>query len=520
MRLRSGLRGPGRLNWLLALLFLASLEPALAQSSSEGASKLVFPEGLEWLNVARPLQARDLEGKVVILDFWTYGCINCIHVVEELRQLEDQFGDKLAVIGVHSPKFDNEKNLETLRSTVVRLDRRHPIVNDPDWLLMSLYGVRAWPTLALFTPDGRWLGRVTGEGNADRLARAIVKIEALYRGELDERPLPISLEKARFADSLLAAPGKIAVDGAGSRVAISDTLHHRVILTDAGGRVIQTFGSGKPGLRDGPAGEAQLNAPQGLAFGEGILLVADTGNHAVRLLDLESGQVKTLAGTGRIGLLRRGEYDALRLDLRSPWDLALKGSDLYVAMAGSHQIWRLGLQDGKMRPYAGSRREGIDAGPLDRASFSQPSGLALMGGDLFVADAEASAIRRIRMEEGEVENLVGKGLFEFGDRDGDLDDAQLQHATGVALLDADRLVIADTYNHKIKLLDLKERRVTTLLGTGASGARLGTIAETELNEPGGVAVLDGHILVADTNNHRILRLDIAKGEVRTWPLRD
>jgi len=519
MRKRIELPRLGRL-WCLFALLTAFFVPVSALPFSGGAPNLAFPDGLEWLNVERPLTAEDLAGKVVILDFWTYGCINCVHVIEELRQLENKFGDKLAVVGVHSPKFDNEKNLESLRNTVVRLDRRHPIVNDPDWRLMDLYRVHAWPTLAVFTPDGRWLGRVTGERNADRLERAIVKVVELYRDEMDERPLPVSLEKARFAESRLAAPGKIAVSGDGSRVAISDTLHHRIILADTSGKVLRTFGSGTPGLRDGPADDAQLNAPQGLVFGDDILRVADTGNHAVRLLYVKTGGVKTLAGTGRIGLLRRGEYDAMHLDLRSPWDLALKGSDLYIAMAGSHQIWRLGLKDGKIRPYAGSRREGIDTGSLERASFSQPSGLALSGEDLFVADAEASAIRRIRMDIGKVENLVGKGLFEFGDRDGGLNDVRLQHASGVAVLDADRLAIADTYNHKIKLLDLKEGRVTTLLGTGEPGGRLGTISETQLNEPGGVAVSNGCILVADTNNHRILELDLEAGTVREFLLRD
>jgi DNA-binding beta-propeller fold protein YncE len=291
-------------------------------------------------------------------------------------------------------------------------------------------------------------------------------------------------------------------------------------VTDADGKVVRTFGSGEQGLRDGFAGEAQFNAPQGLVFGDDILMVADAGNHAVRSIDLTDGRVTTLAGTGRIGLLRSGEYDALHLDLRSPWDLALKGGNLYIAMAGNHQIWRLGLQDGKIRPYAGSRREGIDTGPLTGASFSQPSGLALIGENLYVADAEASAVRHIRMDKDEVENLVGKGLFEFGDRDGDLDDAQLQHASGVALLDKDGLVIADTYNHKVKLLDLKNGVVKMLLGTGQPGSKLGNLSETQLNEPNGVAVLDGRILVADTNNHRILELDPDAGTVREWKLED
>jgi sugar lactone lactonase YvrE len=210
----------------------------------------------------------------------------------------------------------------------------------------------------------------------------------------------------------------------------------------------------------------------------------------------------------------------LQLDLRSPWDLALIGDDLYIAMAGSHQIWRLRLGAGTISPYAGSRREGVDTGALEDASFSQPSGLTLSGEDLFVADAEASAVRRIRIGAGKVENLVGTGLFDFGDRDGALADAQLQHASGIAMLDAERLVIADTYNHKIKLLDLNQGRVASLLGTGTPGDRLASVERTQLNEPGGLAVLKDRILVADTNNHRILALDLEAGVVREWTLRD
>jgi thiol-disulfide isomerase/thioredoxin len=377
---------------------------------------------------------------VVILDFWTYGCINCIHVAEELRRLEDRFGPRLVVIGVHSPKFDHERNLEALRSTIVRLDRRHPIVSDPDWSLMEHYGIRAWPTLAVFAPDGK---------------------------------------------------------------------------------ILQIFGSGDPGQRDGPREEAQFRAPQGLAFTDDALLVADAGNHQVRSLDLKSGEVRTLAGTGRVGRSRQdGEQDALHVDLRSPWDLAVRDGQAYIAMAGSHQLWRLGLGSGKIAVYAGSGREGVETGPLREASFSQPSGLALMGEDLYVADAEASAIRRVRLDRGLVENPVGTGLFDFGDRDGPLDQAQLQHVSGIGALDSDRLAIADTYNHRVKVLDLQAGTLTTVLGTGSPGSRLAGRADTQLNEPSGVAFIDGRLLVADTNNHRILSWRLESDRVEEWRLRD
>jgi thiol-disulfide isomerase/thioredoxin len=505
------------LAWLL--LLLCGLTP-LGEARCAPGSRLYLPDDLAWLNVSRPLAAADLRGKVVILDFWTYGCVNCIDVAEELKRLEARFGDRLAVIGVHSPKFDHERNLEALRAMVVRLDRREPIVNDPNWRLMELYGARAWPTLAVFAPDGTWVGQLSGEGNEERLARAIDRLLLDFEGAVDERPLPIALERERFAAALLAAPGKVAVSPEGRLVAVADTLHHRVLLAGADGQIQRILGDGESGWRDGPPERARLAAPQGLVFAGRALLVADPGNQTIRSVDLDTGEVRTVAGTGRTGLKTpQREQAALKLDLRSPWDLAERAGQVYVAMAGSHQIWRLSLADGRIAPFAGSGREGIATGGPLEASFSQPSGLARAGDSLFVADPEASAIRRIRLDPARVENLVGTGLFDFGDRDGPLAAAQLQHCAGIAALDPERLVIADSYNHRVKLLDLRAGTLTSVLGNGKAGSRLASPADTELNEPGGLAVLDGRILVADTNNHRILSLDLKAERVEEWPLR-
>lgn len=499
---------------IISLIFLCLLpSTAVMALDADNPPAPEFKTGLPWLNVSRPLSMKDLRGKAVLLDFWTYGCINCMHVIPDLKRLEAKYGAKLAVIGVHSPKFDNEKNLDTLRSIVVRYGLEHPVVNDVDFALWRQYGVRAWPTLVLIAPDGGVVGSVAGEGHYLTLDNAIAALIAKFAGRLDDKPLPLSLEKNRQTGKLLAAPGKIAASP--QYVAIADTLHHRILLTDRHGRILHVFGGNEAGLRDGTPQEARFSAPQGLSFGNGGLYVADTGNHAVRFIDLGKQTVATVAGNGQMGRQRiNGEADATRIGLASPWDVAYRDGRLYIAMAGTHQIWRLDVPSGRIASFAGSGREDIVDGALAQAAFSQPSGLSLGGDSLFVADAEDSAVRRIDLRTGKVETLVGTGLYDFGDRDGDFRSARVQHVLGVASLDDNRILIADTYNHKLKQLDLKTRTITTLAGNGKPGGGAG------LNEPGGLAVADGKVLLADTNNHRIMEFNLKTGKLAEWPVRE
>ena len=504
-----------RFGVLLSLFLLLAIVSGVTLSKGDSGrpAAIDFPKDLAWLNVSRPLSLDDLRGRVVILDFWTYGCINCMHVLDDLRRLEKKYGDDLVVIGVHTPKFDNEKNIDTLRRIVVRYGIEHPVVNDRESILARLYGMRAWPTQYVIDIKGRVLGKVEGEDNFEVLDRVVGELLAERDGEGPTTRLPLKPEKAFFAGSLLAAPGKVAV-GAG-RVAVADTLHNRIIVAATDGKIARIVGDGKAGLVDGEPDEARFDAPQGLAFGDGVLYVADTGNHAIRRIDLADGSVETIAGNGRMGSRGLAIFGATSTGLRSPWALALQGDHLYIAMAGDHQIWRLDLDRGKIRPWAGNGRESIEDGEIRAASFSQPSGLALRKGHLYVADAEASAVRRIDIEKERVETLVGKGLFDFGDVDGDFDRARLQHVLGIAAGNDDELYVADTYNHKLKRLDLKKHRVTTVASTGRPGRGSGGA----LNEPGGLAVLDGDILIADTNNNRIMRYDPEKRELSEWVLR-
>lgn len=472
-----------------------------------------FSSGLHWLNVSKPLSLRDLRGKVVILDFWTYGCINCMHVIPDLKRLEAKYGSKLAVIGVHSPKFENEKNLDTLRSVVIRYGLVHPVVNDTQFTLWRQYGIRAWPTLVVIDPAGGIVGGVSGEGHYDVLDKRIGDLLNRFAAQIDTTPLPLTLEKNKASASPLAAPGKIAANG--GSVAIADSLHHRILLTDAKGKITQIFGGGTAGFKDGSPSTARFFSPQGLCFGDGGLYVADTGNHAIRFIDIARRSVTTVAGNGRQAGSVGAEAKGTEVGLSSPWDVACRDGTLYIAMAGSHQIWRLNTRTQRIALFAGSGREDIADGNLSAAAFSQPSGLSLFDHWLYVADAEDSAVRRIDLRSGseKVETLVGTGLFDFGDHDGAFANAKLQHVQGVAALDKDRILIADTYNHKLKMLDLRSRTVASLAGNGKPGK------EFNLNEPGGLAVLGDTALIADTNNNRIVSYDLRTGRISDWPVR-
>jgi len=509
--------------WLLLCIHASACSSDNEQQAKDNAAEkkvkqtaAEFDPELPWLNISRPLVLDDLRGKVVILDFWTYGCINCIHVLADLKKLEEKYGNTLAVIGVHTPKFENEENIETVRNIIVRYDINHPVVHDVESILGSIYGMRAWPTQVMIDPEGYVLGSITGENHYELFDKLIGELIEKHQNIMDPSPLPLALEKEKFTTSLLAAPGKIAVSD--NHVAISDTLHHRIILADHHGKIQAIYGGTDAGLQDGDAKSVRFQSPQGLAFTDQGLFVADTGNHVIRYINLANGQVQTVAGNGEIKRYRSGKFDALSIGLASPWGLAFRDGMLYIAMAGSHQIWRYDAVKAVIMPWAGSGREGIRDGPVKRATFSQPSGLAITGNWLYVADSEDSAVRRIHLDSERVETLVGTGLFDFGDRDGAFNQAKLQHVLGVAAVNTSELLIVDTYNHKLKSLDLEKGIITSIAGDGQPGKTISDTGLAQLNEPGGLAILDQQILIADTNNHRVLSYDLKTRQTREWKL--
>jgi thiol-disulfide isomerase/thioredoxin/sugar lactone lactonase YvrE len=505
------------LNWLSpARASQEGLEMATQDGARMRAPELNGARG--WLNTDRPLTLSALKGKVVLLDFWTYGCINCMHIIPDLKRLERKYPNELVVIGVHSAKFANEKETENIRRIILRYEIEHPVVNDADFAIWNAYAVNAWPTRYLIDPAGYTIGRLSGEGGFEALDKAIGNSIAEFRkrGKLNEAPLKFVLERAKIGDLPLAFPGKILADAKNDRLFIADSDHNRLVIAKLDGTLIETIGTGPHGADDGSFDRATFFRPQGMALDGDTLYVADTENHLIRAVDLKSKTVTTVAGTGRQS--REPEFGMARATaLNSPWDLQLVGRMLYIAMAGPHQIWKLDLALREVSVFAGSGREGRHDSSLVKAEFAQPSGLATDGQTLYSADSEANIIRAIDLgPEGRVRTLAGGDLFEFGDKDGTGDSVRLQHPLGISFWQG-RLLIADTYNHKIKLLEPKARRVNTFAGTGKPGQADGKLPT--FYEPGGLTVAGDKLYVADTNNHAIRVVDLKTKETKTLPIK-
>lgn len=450
-----------------------------------------------WLNTGgKPLTLADLRGSIVILDFWTFCCVNCLHVLDELRELEEKHRDTLVIVGVHSPKFVHEADHTAVTDAVERYGVEHPVLDDPELATWKQYAVRAWPTLTVIDPEGYVVAQHSGEGHAHALETLIGELEAEHtaKGTLRRGDGPYVPPEPVATD--LRFPGK-AVRLPGGGFLVSDTTRHQLVEMAADGEtVVRRIGG--PGV---------FNEPQGLALlPDGRVIVADTVNHALRSVDLETGAVERVAGTGHQwwqGSATSGP--ALEVDLSSPWDVAWWNGLVWIAMAGVHQLWTYDPATGTVRAAAGTTNEGLVDGPAAEAWFAQPSGLAATEDRLWVADSETSALRWLDRDLV-VHTAVGTGLFDFGHRDGPADQALLQHPLGVTALPDGSVAVSDTYNHALRRYDPVSGEVTTLA--------------TDLREPSG-AVLAGEgegdgdvIVVVESAGHRLTRLRLPESAVR------
>ncbi|OPF82072.1 alkyl hydroperoxide reductase [Streptomyces antioxidans] len=458
-----------------------------------------------WLNTGgTDLTLTELRGRIVILDFWTFCCVNCLHVLDELRELEEKHRDTVVIVGVHSPKFVHEAEHQAVVDAVERYEVHHPVLDDPELATWKQYAVRAWPTLVVIDPEGYVVAQHAGEGHAHALETFVAQLEAehaakgtLRRGDgpfVPPEPVPTEL---RFPGKALLLPGGTFL--------VSDTTRHQLVELAADGEtVVRRIGAGERGLTDGTGERARFSEPQGLApLPDGTVAVADTVNHALRRYDPATGEVTTLAGTGRQWWQGSPtEGPAREVDLSSPWDVAWFAGRLWIAMAGVHQLWTYDPEAGTVRAAAGTTNEGLVDGPAGEAWFAQPSGLATTGDRLWIADSETSAVRYLQRdgEDFTVRTAVGTGLFDFGHRDGAAEQALLQHPLGVTALPDGSVAISDTYNHALRRYDPATDEVTTLA--------------TDLREPSGAVLADGDIVVVESARHRLTRLRLPEEAVR------
>ena len=502
---------------------VADVPPRKSWAGTDAAPAI--PTGVTWFNVERPLTLEELKGRMVLLDFWTLGCINCQHIVPDLKRLEAEFGDSLVVIGVHSGKYATEHDDESIREASKRLGLEHPVVNDPDFAVWQTFGASAWPTLVLIDPAGNLVGGHAGEGVYELFQPILASLQTEFEasGVLKPAPLPHSLDSAP-APAVLSYPGKALADAKSDRLYIADSGNNRVVVSTLSGELLKAIGTGSEGFADGAANESSFRQPQGLTLSEdgATLYVADTRNHAIRAIDTATFETRTVAGTGQQldRLPQSKAADARKTALASPWDVLEVRGQLYISMAGIHQLWALDVATGTIGVFAGTSREGIDDGPRrEMATLAQPSGITTDGEYLYWVDPESSSLRQVRIQgEAEVQTLVGTGLFDYGAEDGRGTKASLQHAQGVTYDDG-ALYIADTYNHRLRVYDITSKEVGTSVGSERGWAD-GTAGLAKLDEPAGLSAADGKLYIADTNNHLVRVFEIATGQLSTLTFRN
>ena len=243
-----------------------------------------------------------------------------MHILPELKKLEQAHPNDLVVIGVHSAKFETERDSQNITDAILRYDIRHPVINDAHLAIWGSYGVNTWPTVLLIDPEGYVVFGLTGEFQAETIERKLVQGLAWYRkkGVMDETPVHFDLAAYRAEETPLRYPGKIMADEPGGRLLIADSSHNRIVVTRLDGQLLDTIGSGVSGHADGNFPGATFNHPQGMALRDDTLYVADTENHLLRKVDLKKQQVTTIAGTGQQAAL--GPFPAsIRTTRRITW---------------------------------------------------------------------------------------------------------------------------------------------------------------------------------------------------------
>lgn len=440
---------------------------------------------LQWLNAdAQQLSAH--RGRVVVVLFWSASSVYCHNLLHAFAAIQRRHPDALSVLTVHLPKFEAERHADTVQEALRRLDIHLPVANDPDWSTWQHYGLQSWPTAVLIDAAGRRVIDFVGDDQAPAAEAAVQDLIA-KAGAVPPKPPHLHVRPRHKQFGLLSSPGGLAL--ADGKLFIADTGHHRILECLPDGRVQRVFGNGIPLFLDGPSGDACFNRPAGLDVYRDHLYVADTGNHAVRRIDLRSGNVDTVLGDGHAGAV-----DGAKVPLDNPMAVCVLDESLVVADAGNNRLGLYSLVSHAFTDLAGSGALGLLDGIGARAKLAHPLALAAGRNQVYVAEGSSSSVRSVAVPEGRVNTVLGQGLYQFGAQDGPRQSATLQHPRALAVDERRGAVwVADAYNGSIRMF-------------GGNTNQLSTLALMQsLRQPSALAVDGESLWIADAAADHVYR---------------
>ncbi|MFT6333175.1 MAG: thiol-disulfide isomerase/thioredoxin, partial [Lentimonas sp.] len=499
-----------------AFLITSSLFSKVSLHNSE--LKNLVSHDAKWLNSSRDIKINDLKNRIILLDFWNYSCVNCFDNISEVKKLKKEFSDNLTVIGVHSAKFNNQKDSNNIKKAILKYDISNLVINDSNLKIWEDFKISSWPTLVLLNPQGEVVKKYENKISIKEVRKDVLKLAEKYRYEINKNSLPIVLERNKAISHILKFPSEIefAQDFSyldmkkTNALIISNTGKNKIIFTNLDGKILLEIGSNEEGFQDGFIDNAKFNSPRGLLFKDNILYVADMGNHALRKINFKSGEVETLIGTGKRGGILTTENIAEDFSLSSPWGLEFfpDKNNIIISNAGTNQLLKFDIKKRTITPFAGNGTEGMKDGKYPSNTLAQPRFLSGTPRNLYFIDSKSSSLRQID-KKGHVKTFIGKGLFEFGNKNGSKKEALMQHPNGLAVTNKS-VYITDTHNHLIRRYDFQSEKISNFSGN-IQGSGVGNKNDTTYSDPEAIIFVGDKFYITDTNNNRIIELDSKTG---------
>jgi len=493
--------------WLIVSIFFVIYNKITFSSSD--LNKINSVEKAKWLNVIEPLKNSDIKGKIVILHFWSYSCISCIESIEKLKELDESNPNSFAIIGVHNPIFENEKNYNSVKKAVIRHEISYPVINDSDLSLAKKFNVNNNPSFLIFGLNGKMIEKYIGGNSIDELLEQAQKLASKNKFSINHSKLPIVLEKNITIGNILTSPTKIIYvekfsykNRENPVLIVANSGQNSILVVNLAGEIILKIGNGLRGLVDGNITDARFSYPQGILYDDKNLYVADTGNNSIRLVDFENNKVQTIIGSGEGGeIIEIKKIEAKNVDLSAPTDLEFfpDKSSIAISNSGTNQILSFDVKNKNLSILAGNGDSGEDDGIYPENSLAQTADMSVYGGKLYFVDTKTSSLRVLN-KDGVLKTLYSNKISSNSPK-------KLQNPKSL-IVDDTGAYISDSFNHIIRKYDFTSQQLNTLFGS-SRGEDVGI--KTEFDEPNGLVSIIDKLYVVDANNSRVLAVNRANG---------